>query len=120
MNALKKITGLVRLTGDKFIVIDEGEPAYVVVPFQEYEQLMTERKNDQVVQYISKGSPKKSTKQLSETEEETILKRVNEDIEAYRLKQAEIRKEEGEVQENRENEGSARNENFSEKSEDLG
>lgn len=113
VNSIKKITGLVRLTGDKFIVIDEGEPAFVVLPFTEYESMIKERNDQQVVQYITKFPSRSEANSQPNNEESNILERVNQDIEAYRAKQEELQSEEGKTSDKEEKNTSGKAHNFS-------
>ena len=64
MSHLKKIIHLIEKTGDRAIILEEGEPAYVILPFREYEKLFGEdgnpatevRQNQEVRQKISENT----------------------------------------------------------------
>lgn len=51
-NPLVKIAELVKATGDNCVVLDsEGNPAYVIVSFEKYQQLVENKGKNQVLPY---------------------------------------------------------------------
>ena len=40
MNNFNKILDIMRKTGDKFIIVENGEPMYVIAPFAEYDRMV--------------------------------------------------------------------------------
>jgi PHD/YefM family antitoxin component YafN of YafNO toxin-antitoxin module len=53
---LNEIKNLIEIDGGKFIIIENGKPAMVVVSFEEYKKKLTGRKNH--LQTIVNPSPK--------------------------------------------------------------
>jgi PHD/YefM family antitoxin component YafN of YafNO toxin-antitoxin module len=79
MKSLDKIIALVKKTGDRCIVLDtDGEPAFVLTSFDDYERLMT-----------GGGDPRHLT-------EDELLEKINRDIALWRETQ-EVDEDIGEV-----------------------
>ncbi|TSC95667.1 MAG: hypothetical protein Athens101410_423 [Parcubacteria group bacterium Athens1014_10] len=70
-NSLDKIIKLIQRTGDKIIVVNEGEPCLVMMGFKEYEKLA-----------FSKDSFKDLTK-------EELIDKINKEIAFYKEEQEE-------------------------------
>jgi len=84
-----------RKTGDKFIIVENGEPMYVIAPFAEYDRMVNSG------MYAAKNTFHQSTAPLYQpvpttpgsleparpSDEEKLLEKVNQDIAEFRSKQ---------------------------------
>ena len=59
---LSQIKNLVKHNGDKFIVVEDGEPELVIMSFQEYEKLNNLRLSEKHI--ISSGPSRKTSTEL--------------------------------------------------------
>jgi len=71
---ISQIKKLVKSNGDKFIILENGEPELVIMDFKEYEKLLGKRENTDFVPNIV-------------TSEELITKRSPQIRESYRERQ---------------------------------
>ncbi len=84
LDAIKKI---IKKTKGVLILVEDSEPAYVVIPFAEYEKLLAE----QAVE-AEKELPSGKTRSMvaeKDTLEYELLEKINRDIEIWKTSQRE-------------------------------
>lgn len=91
--ALKKI---IKKTKGIFILVEDNQPAYVLLPFGEYEKLVDLSQANDEKRMVSGGEKKKEL----EPSNYQLLEKINRDIELW--KAAQPREEVGEIEEKEE------------------
>ena len=84
LDAIKKI---IKKTKGVLILVEDNEPAYVVLPFAEYEKLLEE----QTIGVVPETSRERTQSEAvqKDTSEYELLKKINRDIEIWKTAQRE-------------------------------